>query len=242
MTVLIPILLSAFKDVLKPKILSVIALPFLGSFLIWGLITWAIWDWILSLGFKLYNIGIMQRLVQILSPYFILSEDPLVAVTASAFILVVILPAALITAMFITSVVLVPVLVSELRHTEFPLLVKKSNSIFTGTGTSISYSFKYIFTWIGSLPLWVAIPFGAVIIPYLLLAWFNSRLFTWEVMTEVASAEETRKFVKENSKNLFLLGLLTSILYYIPFLNLVAPVIVSAAFARYCLSRFKPNG
>lgn len=182
----------------------------------------------------------MQRLVQILSPYFALAADPLVGVTAGAFILVVIVPAALITALFITSVVLVPILVSELRKTDFPDLVKRSNSIFTGTGTSISYSLKYIFAWIGSLPFWVAIPFGAVFIPYLLLAWFNSRLFAWEVMTEIATKEETRAFVKKNSKPLFMLGLLTSFLYYIPVLNFVAPVIVSAAFARFCLSRFKP--
>ncbi len=240
MNSLIPILISAFKDVLRPKILAVITLPFLGSFVIWGLITWLTWDWILGLGFKLYNLGIMQRLVQILSPYFALSADPLVGVTAGAFILVVIVPAALITALFITSVVLVPILVSELRKTDFPDLVKKSNSIFTGTGTSISYSLKYIFAWIGSLPFWVAIPFGAVFIPYLLLAWFNSRLFAWEVMTEIATKEETRAFVKKNSKPLFMLGLLTSFLYYIPVLNFVAPVIVSAAFARFCLSRFKP--
>lgn len=215
------------------------ALPFVGSFVLWGLITWALWDWILGLGFNLYNLGIMQGLVKLLSPYFVLTQDLLVSVTAGVFILGVILPAALITALLITSVVLVPVLVSELRKTEFPDVLKKSNSIFTGTATSLSYSAKYIFSWIGSLPFWVAIPFGAVFIPFLLLAWFNSRLFTWEVMTEIATVEETKLFVQQNSKPLFLLGLLTSFLYYIPVLNFVAPVIVSAAFARFCLTRFK---
>lgn len=238
MKLLVPILLRAFKDILKPRILSVIILPFLGSFLLWGLITWMMWDWILNLGFKLYNVGLMQKLVEILAPYFSLSQDPLVAVTAGAFIAVVILPAAFVTALMITSVVLVPILVSELRKTDFPTLIKKSNSIFAGTGVSISYSMKYFFSWIGSLPFWVIIPGGALFIPYLLLSWFNSRLFTWEIMTEIASPEEIKIFVNENSKSLFILGLMTSALYYIPVLNLVAPVIVSAAFARFCLTKF----
>lgn len=239
MKLLFPVLLKAFKDILKPKILSVIILPFLGSFLVWGLITWMMWDWILSLGFRLYKVGLMQRLVEILAPYFTLSQDPLVAVTAGAFIAVVILPAAFVTALMITSVVLVPILVNELRKTDFPTLIKKSNSMFAGTGVSISYSMKYFFSWIGSLPFWVMIPGGAIVIPYLLLSWFNSRLFTWEIMTEIANPEEIKIFVNENSKPLFLLGLMTSILYYIPVLNLVAPVIVSAAFARFCLTRFQ---
>ena len=239
MKLLFPVLLKAFKDILKPKILSVIILPFLGSFLVWGLITWMMWDWILSLGFRLYKVGLMQRLVEILAPYFTLSQDPLVAVTAGAFIAVVILPAAFVTALMITSVVLVPILVNELRKTDFPTIIKKSNSMFAGTGVSISYSMKYFFSWIGSLPFWVMIPGGAIVIPYLLLSWFNSRLFTWEIMTEIANPEEIKIFVNENSKPLFLLGLMTSILYYIPVLNLVAPVIVSAAFARFCLTRFQ---
>lgn len=241
MKILIPVFLKAFKDILRPKILSVIILPFLGSFVIWGSITWLAWDWILNLGFKLYNLALIQRFIEILSPHFLISQDPLVAVTTGAFILVVILPAAIITALFITSVILVPILVGELRKTDFPDIAKKSNSIFTGTGVSISYSLKYLFAWVGSLPLWVAIPFGPILIPYVLLAWFNSRLFTWEIMTEIASPDEIRVFIKKNSRTLFFLGLLTSILYYIPILNFVAPVIVSAAFARFCLTRFKAD-
>lgn len=239
MKLLLPIIISAFKDIFRPRILSIVIVPFLGSFIIWSLVTWALWDWILSLGFKLYNLGVMQRLVEILSPYFALTQDPLISVTAAAFIIVVIFPAAIITALLITSVVLVPILVNELRKTDFPTVLKKSNSMFTGTGTTLSYSLKYFFSWVASLPFWIAIPFGALIIPYVLLAWFNSRIFAWEVMIEIASPEETRIFVKKNTKHLFILGLLTSILYYIPIVNFVAPVIVSAVFARYCLTHSK---
>ena len=234
---LISVLFKALRDVLRPRILSVIILPFLGSFLIWGLVTWLSWEWILNLGFKLFNLGIMQRMVEMLSPYFVMTQDPLMAVTAAVFIVVVIFPAAIVTALLITSVILVPVLVGELRRTDFPSIIKKSNSMFAGSAKSISYSLKYFFCWVGSLPFWVAIPFGAIFIPFFLLAWFNSRLFTWEVMTEVATVEETKFFIDQNSRSLFVLGILTSVFYYIPFVNLAAPVISSATFARFCLTR-----
>jgi CysZ protein len=238
---LVKFLFKAFFDILKPRVLSVIFLPFVGSFLLWGTVTYLSWDWIINLGFKFYHIGIMQRLVAMLSPYFVLTQNPLTFVTAAVFILVVIIPAAVVTALLITSVVLVPIIVDELRKTDFPKILKISNSMFTGTGTSISYSMKYFFSWIASLPFWVAIPFGAIVIPFLLLSWFNSRLFTWEIMTEFATKNQIKIFVKENSKPLFVLGLMTSCLYYVPFLNLIAPVISSAAFARFCLSRFKSD-
>ena len=236
---LISVLLKSLRDVLRPKILAVMALPFLASFLIWSLVTWFAWDWILDLGFKFYSIGIMQRMIEMLSPYFLVTQDPLMSVTAAVFIVIVIFPAAIVTALLITSALLVPIIVDELRSADFPSIVKKSNSIFTGALTSFSYSIKYLIYWIGSLPFWVAIPFGALFIPFLLLAWFNSRLFAWEVMAEIATNEETKVFVKENSRSLFMLGLFTSFFYYIPLVNFFAPVISSAAFARYCLTRFK---
>jgi hypothetical protein len=238
MAELIPILFRSLKDILMPKILRLLILPFVGSFMLWTLITWMIWDWIIRLGFQLYNFDPMQRLVEILSPYFVLSSDPIVAVTAGVFILVIIVPAAIITAMLIASSLIVPALVSELRKIEFTQINGKPNTLIYGLYISIIYSAEYILMWIGLVPFWIALPLGTIIIPYVLLSWFNSRLFAWEVMLEIATPEVSEKFIKQNSKNLFLLGLLTSIFYYIPFVNLFAPVISSAGFARYCLTRY----
>lgn len=221
-------------DILKPRILTYLLLPFLGSFIIWGFVTYLSWDWITGIGLGLFNSPWMQKFVEIISPLVQFTENPLVAVIATVFILLIIFPAALITALFITSVVLVPLLVNELRKNEFPTLIKKSTSIFTGTSVSLAYSVKYLASWIGSLPLWL-IPGGAIIVPFLLIAWFNSRLLTWEILTEVATADEINSFVQFHSKKLFLLGVATAPLYYIPVLNLVAPVLTSSIFARYCL-------
>lgn len=232
---------SGLKDLLRPRILAVMFVPFLLSAFVWSLLVWLCWDLILDMGFQLYNSPLIQRLVEMLAPYFALTEDPIAFVTVATFIVLIVIPAALITALILTSILLVPTLVDELRKTDYPGLTKKSNSLFTGTGTSLMYSLKYMASWIVSLPLWLMLPGGALIVPYLLVAWFNSRIFTWEVMTEVADRSEIPGFVSKNSRALLALGLLTALTYYIPVVNLIAPVITSAAFARFCLKRYSKD-
>lgn len=238
MTNAFSILIESLKDLLRPRILAVMIVPFLGSFAIWFIITMLMWDWIMGLGIQFYSWTLVQKLVEMLSPLFVITEDPISSVIVAAFILVVILPAALITAMFITSLLLVPIMVKDLRQREYPQLKAHTNSIFTGVGTSLLYSFKYFVAWIVTLPLWLIIPGGAVIIPYLLISWLNSRLFPWEIMVEIADGKEIQPFVSRNSKPLLGWGLITGLIYYVPIVNLIAPVITTAVFARYCLQQY----
>lgn len=228
---------KAFKDILKPRIISVVIMPFLFSFVAWGILTYFLWGWMEGLGIAFYNFDWVQSFVAWLNAYFTLSQDPFIWITTLGVTLGVILPLAFITALLLTSIFLVPVVVDEIRKADFPTLIKKSNSIFAGTTASISLSAKYFFTWVGTLPLWLIIPGGKIVIPFLLLAWFNSMLFTWEVLVEVADTQEVKLFIKKHRWELFSLGLLTSTLYFVPVLNFGAPVITAACFSRYCLNR-----
>ena len=228
--------LTAFKDILRPKIVGLLLTPFIGSILFWGSLTYFLWGWLTNLGILLFQTSLIQSMIDLLSSYLIIGHDPFVFFTKFFFILAVILPLSLITALIITSIFLVPIVVEELRKTDFPSLVKKSNSIFSGTTATLSISAKYFSSWIGTLPLWFLFPGANLIVPYLLLSWFNSRLFTWEVMIEISTNTETKEFIQNHFINLWSLGLLTSILYFIPILNFIAPVLTAAAFSRYCLA------
>lgn len=228
-------LVMAFRDVLRPRVLALLVFPFIGSLLFWGTITYLLWGWLAGLGVALFQTGVVQSIVQFLSAYFVIGHGPFVFLTNFFFVFAVIIPLALITYILLTSIFLVPVLVEEIRKADFPTLVKKSNSIFAGTTASLSLSAKYFFSWVGTIPLWAIVPGGNIIVPFLLLSWFNSRLFTWEVMVELTGKEETKTFLKNHSAPLWGLGLLTSLLYFVPLLNFIAPVITAAAFSRYCL-------
>jgi len=229
--------LNAFRDLARPRLWALMLAPFLGSFALWGILTWLLWDVFENWGLLLYKMPWMQQFAEWLAPYFVLTENPLVFLTVAVVIVMGVLPAALVTAVLITSIFLVPVLVQELRKGEFSQITKKSGSFLEGTGTSLLYSLKYMVTWIVTLPLWILIPAGPVIVPFLLLAWFNSRILTWEVLTEVGTSTENQRFLHNYSKELFILGLLSAFFYYIPVVNFVAPVIASAAYARFCLMK-----
>ena len=174
-------------------------------------------------------------MVKPLSSYVIIGDGPFVFFTKFFFILGVLLPLTLMTYLLLTSIFLVPVILEDIINTAFHKLIKKSSSIFTGTTVSFLLSGKYLLMWIGTIPLWPIIPGGSVIVPFLLLSWFNSRLFAFEVMGEISSSEDTKAFIHNHSKALWGLGFLTSFLYFIPLLNFIAPVITATAFSRYCL-------
>lgn len=235
-----PLIALALKDLFKLHIVLTFCLPIIFSILAWVLITYLAWDHLqfwssqfVQLQWMQYGLSLIPNLTNYADGFFAL-------LFRVFFVLLFVFPMTIITATILTSLLLVPVLVSELRKTDFPSLIKKSSSIFSGWGTTFGYSAKYFFAWIGSLPFWF-IPLAAVIIPYLLLSWFNSRVFTFEVLTEVAEPEEIKFFLQNHSKSLFGLGLATTILYYIPLVNFFAPLITSAFFSRYCLTQFQSD-
>ena len=89
--------------------------------------------------------------------------------------------------------------------------------------------------WVLTLPLWFT-GVGALVLPPLLSAYLNQRLFRYDALAEHASAEEYREVVARAKGRLFLLGLLLAACYYIPLLNLTAPVLSALAFTHLCLA------
>lgn len=235
-----PLILLALKDLLKPKVILVVCLPIFASIFVWIFVTYLAWDDLQNWSVQFIQLGWLDLFKQWFPNIENTSTGVFTFIFRFLFIFIFIIPLTIITATVLTSIFLVPILVSELRKTDFPTLIKKSSSIFSGIGTTLSYAMKYFFAWVGSLPFWF-IPFGAVIIPYVLLSWFNSRVLTYEVLTEVATPDEIKIFILNHSRTLFIIGLSTSFLYSIPLINFIAPLITSSIFSRYCITQFHRN-
>lgn len=226
----------AFKDITKPRIITFLALPFITSIIFWGFLTYFFWDRLTSLGIAFFQLNFIQAAVHFFSDSITITDTLFILFTKLFFILSVVVPMTLISALLFTSIFLVPVIVEEIRKTDFPTFVKKPRHIFLGTMASLILSLKYILSWIVTIPLWIILPGGNVIVPFILLSWFNSRLFLREVMIEIASEEETKVFLKNEAKQIWMIGFLTSCFYMIPIVNFIAPVITAAVFSRYCLN------
>ncbi len=68
-------------------------------------------------------------------------------------------------------------------------------------------------------------------------AYLNQRMFRYDALAEHASREEFADLVRASRGDLFLLGILRSLLLYVPVVNLLLPVISALAFTQFCLAR-----
>jgi uncharacterized protein involved in cysteine biosynthesis len=89
--------------------------------------------------------------------------------------------------------------------------------------------------WIVTLPLWFT-GIGALVLPPLISAGFNQRMFRYDALAEHASPEEYAAVVRAGGGRLFLLGLALALMYAIPFVNLAVPVLSGLAFTHLCLA------
>jgi CysZ protein len=76
-----------------------------------------------------------------------------------------------------------------------------------------------------------------VLAPLLTSAWLNQRLFRYDAMADHASREEFADFVRASRGELFALGVLLSLLLYVPVVNLAVPVLSGLAFTQFGLGR-----
>ena len=92
--------------------------------------------------------------------------------------------------------------------------------------------------WIVTLPLWLLGPL-AVLLPLLLSAYLNQRLFRYDALSDHADAAEMRQIFELARGRLFLLGLVTGLIYFIPPFSLIAPVFGALAFIHLCLDELQ---
>jgi uncharacterized protein involved in cysteine biosynthesis len=92
--------------------------------------------------------------------------------------------------------------------------------------------------WIVTLPLWLT-GIAVFVLPPLLSAYLSQRLLRYDALAEHASPEEYRAVIVASGTRLFLLGFALALLFYVPLVNLVAPVLSGLAFTHYCLDELE---
>ncbi|MGH8700453.1 MAG: EI24 domain-containing protein, partial [Burkholderiales bacterium] len=85
-----------------------------------------------------------------------------------------------------------------------------------------------------SLPLWLT-GVGAIVLPPLISALFNQRVFRYDALAEHASVAERRAVAQEAGGRLYALGLALAVLYSVPLVNLLVPMLSGLAFTHLCL-------
>ena len=225
-------LMRASYSIVHPIILVIVLLPMLIAAAIWGGVAWFYWD--------AWTSGIAALLA---GRVFTWTQLDLANVGSSWFaaatVIALLVPLIMLSALLIASVFAMPVLVGHVAKTHHPMLARRHGG--TVSGSIINAVLAVLFfalLWILSLPLWLLGPVAAML-PLVLSAYVNQRLFRYDALSEHASPEEMQQIFELAGGRLFLLGLVCAVLFFIPGLNLIAPIYAALAFIHLCLEELQ---
>ena len=224
-------LVRASESIVHPIILVVVLLPMLIAAGIWGGVAWLYWD--------AWTSGIADLLAGRVFAWTWLDLASVASWFAAATVIALLVPVIMLSALLIASMFAMPVLVSHVANTHHPMLARRHGG--TVSGSIINAVLAVLFfalLWILSLPLWLLGP-AAAIVPLVLSAYVNQRLFRYDALSEHASREEMQQLFKLAGGRLFLLGLVCAVLFFIPGLNLIAPIYAALAFIHLCLEELE---
>ena len=224
---------SALRDLREPRILAIVLLPMLGALAIWATLSWVFWDdWTAWLSGLATGTAAARWLEDFWAGWLIGS------LTALG-VIVLLAPATLITAMVITEVVALPVIVSFVGEHYYSRLEKKHGGTIAGSIiNSIIGVLMFCALWLVTLPLWLT-GVAAFVLPPLLSAYLNQRLFSYDALAEHAARDEYRALLARARGRMFLLGLLLAVFFYVPLINLLVPVSSGLAFTHLCLAELE---
>jgi uncharacterized protein involved in cysteine biosynthesis len=129
-----------------------------------------------------------------------------------------------------------PTIVSHVAALYFPRLERRGGGTLVGSVVNAVVGIGvFCLLWVVTLPLWLT-GVGALVLPALISAYLNQRLLRYDALAEHAAPDEYAALLARIKGKLYLLGLLLALLYYVPLVNLLAPVASGLAFTHLCLT------
>lgn len=226
-------LLEALKTLFHPKMLALMLWPMLLSLILWGSAAIYFWtDWVARMNLLVQMTPVEQwvatGMLAVMSHYLI-----------SFILIMLLLPVIYVTALVITAVFVMPMMVNHVAKRSYPELKRLRGGSATGSvWNSLLAISIYCFGWILVLPLWLFSPF-AIVLPVILFAYLNQRLFRYDALAEHATREEFEQIIERSTGKLYLLGAATGLLQFVPLLNLFLPIYIGLAFIHFCLADLK---
>ncbi|MDP1718451.1 MAG: EI24 domain-containing protein [Burkholderiales bacterium] len=228
---IITALTRAARNLFEPRILAIVLLPMLGSIMLWAVLAWLFWDaWTGGITGMIAGTAVAGWLTQWGADWVI---------NSSAWLLVAIglLPGVYITALIITEIIAMPFIVKFVGERYHAGLRREAGGTLIGSVLNAVIGISiFAVLWIATLPLWLT-GIGAVLAPVLTSAYLSQRMFRYDALAEHASAEEFARVTRASRGDLFLLGILLSLLLYVPLVNLLVPVLSGLAFTHLGLGR-----
>jgi CysZ protein len=224
---------AAARSLVHPVILAILLVPMLVALTLWIGVVWAYWDtWTSGI-----QTGVLDHANFAWTAKWDLAR--VASWLAVAILLAMLAPVIILTALLIATVFAMPVLVRHVARSDYPNLERRRGGTVVGSiWNAVAAIGLFGILWIATLPLWLLGPL-AVLLPLVLSAWLNQRLFRYDALSDHADAAEMTRIFEFARGRLFLLGMVTGVIYFIPPFNLIAPVFAALAFIHLCLSELE---
>ena len=152
---------------------------------------------------------------------------------------VLIFAASYLVAIFLTAVIVLPLLLNELSQSDYPELSRLgSDSLVSSTWNSLWAAVLFIVGWLVTLPLWL-VPGLGIVLPLFWMAWLNRRTFAYDALSVHATDDEWRALRQRQAMPLLALGFVMALLAHVPFAGLLAPSLAALGYVHYCLEALR---
>lgn len=223
-------MLRALRSLFHPRMLALTLWPVAMATLLWGGLAYFFWaDWVAGLQ------GLIdQTAVQAFLNGHELDWLARTAAMMLAFLLLV--PMGVATALLIAAVIVMPYMLRFVAGKDYPdIEMKHGGTVLGSVWNGVAGIAVFIVLWLVTLPLWLFGPF-AILVPILLSAYLNQRLFRHDALADHASREEFETILERAGGKMYLLGGLLGLIQFVPFLNLLLPIYIGLAYIHFCLA------
>lgn len=232
MSFVLSAIFSAVRDLVRFKIAWIMIWPIMVAIVVWSSVGYLYWDSISALilqGTSEYGIG--EWLNNLESGWVASSIQGLLQ-------FIIFTPLVIMTVLIITSIFVMPALIKMVANRNFPNLKREYGGTVAGSIiNAVLASGIYLIMWGITLPLWAV---GAgIIVPFVAAAFMNQQLFRYDALSEHANKQEIEVICTENRYSLWMLGLLTGLIQFVPVVNLLAPVFTALAFIHFGLDHLQ---
>jgi CysZ protein len=212
-------LVRALPVFFSARLLALVLLPLVVAALAWFAVAWWAWD----------------PLVQWLARSLFRWSDRVGMIAAPTLAGLLLMSAAVVSAVAAIAVLAMPVIVEAVAAREFAGLERRRGGTFLGSlWNAVVALAAYVPLWLLALVL-LAFPPAYLAAGIVLSAWVNQRLFRYDALALHADAAEMTAVICSARRRLFGLGLAVAPLTFVPLVNLAVPLYAGIAFTYLCL-------
>lgn len=146
---------------------------------------------------------------------------------------------AYLTASLLAAIFIMPLLLKHLAETDYRDVAPMGKDSFVAAAVnSVGASILFVIGWLLTLPLWI-VPGLSLVLPLLLMAWYNRRTFAYDALSMHATADEWEQLRPQTKGPMFMLGLTMALLAHVPLLGLLVPALAALSFIHYGLEALR---